>query len=246
MRFLSILILLIYCSNVQAQIGLSTSGMVIGTVVDGSTGSPLTAVAIVNVSTQAGTYTDESGSYSIRAKAGEQIAASYLGFKTVTVTVGTGAGSAIQKISLSRLNYSMNEFIVRPKYTPYQADSIRRYSTYERTLLRRHEGGVMSPVSWIAEKVSGKSKAMFRFQKDFARMEDERFIDTRYGPELVQQMTGLAGDTLAHFMNAYPMDYEFARHAGDLELKMWIRTNYKEWVLNRRPIPVLDTMQIKN
>ncbi len=234
MRAAFFFILILLCGKAQAQIGLSAVSNVSGVVVDGATGAPLAAVAIVNIATQAGVYTDADGRYTIRAKGGEQLSVSYLGYKTATVTAGTGSDLAAQKIALSRLNYSMNEFIVRPRYTDYQADSIRRYSTYERTLLRRHDGGVQSPISWIAEKVSGKSKAMFRFQKDFARMEDERYIDTRYGPELVAQMTGLTGDTLAHFMYAYPMDYEFARVAGELELKMWIRTNYKEWKIKQR------------
>lgn len=219
----------------QAQIGLSSGGIVSGQVVDAATGMPLASVAIVNVATQSGDYTDASGHYSIRAKGGEQISASYLGYKTVTVNVSSGDALIQPKILLARLNYGMNEFIVRPKYSQYEADSIQRYSTYERTLLRHREGSVMSPASWVAEKLSGKSKAMFRFQKDFARMEDERFIDTRYGPELVAKMTGLQGDTLAHFMNAYPMDYEFARNAKELELKMWIRTNFKEWKAKRIP-----------
>jgi hypothetical protein len=31
-------------------------------------------------------------------------------------------------------------------------------------------------------------------------------------------------------MYAYPMAYDFARTATDLELKMWIRDNYREWL----------------
>ena len=45
-------------------------------------------------------------------------------------------------------------------------------------------------------------------------------------------MTGFTGDTIGHFMYAYPMPYEFARSASDLELKMWIRNNSKEWLKN--------------
>jgi hypothetical protein len=57
---------------------------------------------------------------------------------------------------------------------------------------------------------------------------EQKFIDTRYTPELVTKLTGYTGDTMILFMNTYPMDYSFARAASDLELKMWIRNNYKE------------------
>jgi len=87
----------------------------------------------------------------------------------------------------------------------------------------------MSPFSAIAEKFSKKSKRAFQFQKDFYRLESEKFIDTRYTPDLVNELTGATGDSIGHFMYAYPMPYDFARTASDLEIKMWIRTSYKVW-----------------
>jgi hypothetical protein len=41
-------------------------------------------------------------------------------------------------------------------------------------------------------------------------------------------------------MNAYPMDYDYARAATDLELKMWIRFHYREWKKNP-VIPQIDS-----
>jgi hypothetical protein len=43
-------------------------------------------------------------------------------------------------------------------------------------------------------------------------------------------------------MNTYPMDYEFARTATDLELKMWIRHNYKDYLLKKMQpgVPVMQ------
>jgi len=43
-------------------------------------------------------------------------------------------------------------------------------------------------------------------------------------------MTGLTGDSIHLFMQQYPIDYEFARSATDLEIKMWVRNNYKQWL----------------
>jgi len=31
-------------------------------------------------------------------------------------------------------------------------------------------------------------------------------------------------------MNTYPMEYDFARRGTDLEMKMWIRDNYKAYM----------------
>jgi hypothetical protein len=58
---------------------------------------------------------------------------------------------------------------------------------------------------------------------------EQKYVDTRYTASLVNKLTGLSGDTLATFMNTYPMEYEYARHATDLELKAWVRDNYKDY-----------------
>jgi hypothetical protein len=39
-------------------------------------------------------------------------------------------------------------------------------------------------------------------------------------------------------MNAYPMPYDFARVASELEIKVWIREQFKEWLKNPI-IPIL-------
>jgi hypothetical protein len=42
--------------------------------------------------------------------------------------------------------------------------------------------------------------------------------------------TGLTGDSIGYFMYAYPMPYDFVHTATSLEMKMWIRYNYKQWI----------------
>ena len=76
---------------------------------------------------------------------------------------------------------------------------------------------------------------LYEFQKTFAEEEVNKFIDTRYTTSLVAKLTGLTGDSVAHFMYDYPMPYDYARNATDLELKMWIRSSYKEWI-KRKPV----------
>lgn len=233
--------------TLQAQTGGNAVLTIKGRVTDAGTGEPMELVAIVNTTTQQLVYTDAKGGYTINAHAGETISASYLGYRQTLLPISSGSEFIPLNISLRRQNIQMTELVIKPKYTPYQADSISRHSTYQRTLNRGHEGSLMSPVTWLAEKVSHKSQQRFRFQKEFARLENERFIETRYSPELVTQMTYLTGDTLAHFMNQYQMPVDYARNASDLELKMWIRTNYREWKAKGMPMPKVaaDTLAAK-
>jgi hypothetical protein len=108
-------------------------------------------------------------------------------------------------------------------------DSMERKSTYSRALAREKGGSIMSPVTFIAEKLSRQSKQVFRFQKSFNYWEEVKFIESRYSPDLVRSLTGVSGDTLARFMNSNPMPGDYARAASDLEIKIWIREQFKNW-----------------
>lgn len=208
-----------------------------GIVRNAETLAPLHFASVTNLRNRQMAFADSTGHFSLQATAGDVLAVASPGFATMQRRVPPVMGALEFQLDMEPLNFTLNEVLVRPKYTAYQIDSIERHSTYQRTLARQKNGSVMSPVSALAEALSTKQKRLYRFKKEFARMEDERFIDTRYTPTLVAQMTGLQGDTLAHFMNSYPMPYDYARTATDLELKMWIRTQYKAWMKEPHVIP---------
>ena len=248
MRFLLTILALFFLVDATAQLGKGGVLTIKGRVTDAGTGEPIESVTIVNTSTQALTYTDKRGAYNIQCESGQSIVATFLGYKAITIAISSGSELIPINFSLRRESYKMDEFIVRPNYTPYQMDSAARFSTYKRTLIRGHEGSLGSPVTWLAEKISGKSQQRFRFQKNYAALEKDRFIETRYSAEMVNQMTYLTGDTLAHFMNLYPIPYDYVRTASDLELKMWIRTNFRDWKAKGMKMPVItaDTSLTQN
>ncbi len=212
-----------------------------GIVADAVTGKPLSPVVVLNVRTGISVYTDDEGQFSLHAQSGDQIALTFIGYKTMQWKMPPVIGVLQQHIEMEPLSYQLDEFVIRTRnYTAYQLDSLERSSTYQRALARQRGGSVMSPVSFVAEQLSGRSKRIFRFQKEFNYWEDQRFIDSRYTPDLVHMLTGLEGDTLAAFMNAYPMPYDYARVATELEIKMWIRTNYKTFLKKQEAIDEAD------
>jgi hypothetical protein len=200
-------------------------------VTDAVNGKPLAPVVVVNLRTQQSVYTEDDGHFVLPAQNGDQVAFTFIGYKTLQWKMPPSIGQVQQDFKMEVTSYMLKEYVVRTKnYTQYQIDSLQRKSTYQRTLAREKGGSIMSPVTFVAEKISHKSKQIEKFQKEFYYWEDQRFIDSRYTPDLVNALTNLTGDTLAHFMNTYPMPYDYARAASDLEVKMWIRTNFKEWM----------------
>jgi hypothetical protein len=217
-----------------------------GIVADNDGGSTLPAVVVTNKTKTQSTMTDVDGKYSIRADKGDEIEFSYIGYYPLALMMPE-SGNTFRRVSLKRKLFSLDEVEIRPDYTPYQIDSMRRRKLYALDLSRERVsstvmGSIFSPASALAEQFSKKSKQRFRFQKNFVKWEDQKYVDTRYLPEEVASLTGMSGDTLAAFMNSHPMPSDYARSATDLEIKMWIKYNYREWI--KKPIvlpPVIPT-----
>jgi len=202
-----------------------------GVVTDAATHKPIPMVSVINTRTQQSAYTGDNGLYTIAANTGDVIVFQYLGYKEVQKIKPLSVIVATQDISMTAVSYNLNEYTFRlGHWTQYQLDSMDRKSTYKMVLNRQHPSPIASPASAIADLFSKKSQQIYRFQREFPKLEMQRFIDTRYTAELVTQVTGVSGDTVGHFMYAYPIPYDYARAATDLELKMWIRNNFKQWI----------------
>ncbi len=202
-----------------------------GTVTDANTGMPLSNVTVINTKTHNGVSTDEHGVFVIPASQGNVISFSYIGYKTVQKAKPPSVGIATITIAMEPAEFMLEEFRLRPgRLTQYQLDSTERAAIYKVPLQRMHPNAFASPAGAFAELFSQKAKRIYAFQKNFIAGEIEKFVDTRYKPELVTRLTGLTGDSIGHFMYEFPMAYDYARAATDLEIKMWIRSNYRIWI----------------
>ncbi len=211
-----------------------------GVVTDARTGKALFPVTVVNTKTHIVSSTDERGFYTITAQTGEMVAFTYIGYKAVEKVKPLSVIIATQNITMEPTEYRLQEFKVRPGHlTKYQVDSIERAQTYKLPLQRTAPSAFMSPASALAELFSKKAKRTYEFQKVFAAGEKEKFVDSRYTADLVTRITHLEGDSVGLFMNTHPMPYNYARLASELELNMWIRNSYKEWLL----LPAVDTLK---
>jgi len=207
-----------------------------GIVIDGETLKPLYPVTVLNISNSQKTTTDEQGNYSIPAKEDDLIVFSFIGYHTVQrlATLGT-----LLQVELLPLSVQMQEYVLHPGYTPFQKDSAEMAELYSTELNKKAikpkvsmDGGltVSGLIGAPVQRMSKSYKRNKKFKEHFKKDMEQKFIDSRYKPELVTALTGFSGDTLATFMNTYPMEYSFARAATDLEIKMWVRNNYREYL----------------
>jgi hypothetical protein len=214
-----------------------------GVVKDAGTGLPLALVSVYNESNRQSTTSDAGGFYSLPAQQGDNIRFSCVGYGSLYKVKPPSVLIANTNVMMLHVENELKEFTFRASHlSKYQLDSLERQQTYKIPLQRTPPNPFVSPASAIAELFSKKAKRVYQFQENFYNGEIEKYIDTRYTPALVTKLTGLTGDSIGHFMYAYPMRYDFARNATDLELKMWIRSSYKEWLKN----PARDSFILKD
>lgn len=219
-----------------------------GIVVDMTEGTPVANAIIVDASEGTSATTDARGYFTIVANTGDKLECTAPGYQKETLFLSK---PSFMTIKLKIKSIALQDFVLTD-LTPFQQDSIAMHKLYQQELEQKsikpqYTGlGVNNLFSSLAYAVSKKHKQNKAFKAEFKNDEQQKFIATRYTAALTGSLTGLAGDTLARFMNTHPMDYSFARRATNLELKMWIRDNYKQYRKQLSPAPADSTAGAKH
>jgi len=227
-KLLSVIPLLAFSLSVQCQV-------LKGLVLDGNTFQPVPGVSIQNTLNGQTAKTDSNGNFRIQASPGDNLSFSLTGYHTLekTATSSLEMGVELLPISVNLPEYTVHEL------TKFQKDSIELATTYAKELNQKavkpgfssaNGGGFTGLIGAPVQRMSRSYKQNKKFKEAYRKDMEQRFIDTRYKPELVTSLTGLTGDSLISFINSHPMDYAFARSATDLEIKAWIRDSYKDYL----------------
>lgn len=218
----------------------------------------LNAVVVKDMQSGRIATTDVTGYFELKTETGHQLEFSRVGVNTTVITVKAGMFRALQQILL-KYDITSLEGVSVKGMSDYQKDSLARYQLYQQDLERKRirmglennaspdkQGfgvTINSPISSWMQYIAPKSKNRIRFQKNFAEWEQQKYIETVYSKERVSQLTGLRNDTLAWFINAYPMPYETARTAGTKQIDTWILANFEDW--KRNPAKIIRLFRIK-
>jgi hypothetical protein len=227
---------------------LATAQKLSGVITDIESNETLIGATITNKTTHTSLLTDFQGKYNITAHENDRIEIVSFGYEPL-IFIMSNSENVYRNLGLKPKLVALKEVEIRPDFTPYQLDSIARRKTYNIALGKRYAGdnvmsAITSPASTVAELFSKKKKLTKRFQSNFIKWENEQYTSTVYTPELISSLTGLQHDSLASFMNTYPIAVDYARTATALEVKMWIKYNYREWIKNPKMIApyVVDSL----
>lgn len=197
--------------------------------------------SVHNRTTGEAAMTDLGGNYRIAAHPRDKIVFSYLGYHPDSIVVTASSGEVRRDIYLIRRSEQLPQVEIGA-LTPYQQDSLERrqlFGTYlekpKATVFESDKspkgvntgfGLTLHPFTYFSKEERRKR----HFHKMFARYEQEAFINNRYTPALVTQLTGLTGDSLGLFMRTHQPSYYFTRRVSDLEFGSWIKQQYKAWL----------------
>lgn len=205
-----------------------------GKVFDEDRSVPLASVLVTNMHTHAMWISDSAGNVAFTASPGDMMRFHHPGYRDYDLRIFSY--SDIVKAGMVRAPIELEELNVLSPMARYRKDSAFNHQFFHKELAyanshpnMNYQGGigVDGPFSALALWASGKKKKYKDFAETMAMLEDTRYASIRYTQELVKAQTGL-GDSAANvFIQQHPIPNDFVRDASELELKMWVRNQYR-------------------
>jgi len=197
----------------------------------------LQGVTVWNASRNQYNQTDMGGNFKITAATGDTILFSSAGYRPDTVIVVPYMFDENYIVPLTPNVVTLARVEV-DETTNYEQDSIKRRESYGFIFNRKHPVKLMnekrpadapglnfSPIGYF----STGEKQKRRLEKRLEVQEKEYYIDAKFSPGRVSQLTRLKGDSLHDFMFRYRPSYKFCRNATSKDILLYINEKLTEY-----------------
>ncbi len=207
-----------------------------GYVRDSITGVPIVNAIISNEGSRKMVTPDQNGFFSITASRGDFIIINAFNYNFDTLKATASVPDTLH-IQLIRTNEILPTVTVTTQgYSRYQFDSLQRYNSFVSDM-----GGIgkMPKVSKADNMGAGiginldafarkRTKDRNQAYNTFDYLEKQAYIDYRFSPQNVSQITGLKGDSLIAFMRKYTPSYEWLRaHPASEDVLYYVNDKMK-------------------
>ena len=231
-RFLETKIGLPVCAILQLLFsGASAQGLISGNIKGNS--ELLFAATIQNISQHRVNTSDLGGNYKIAAETGDTMIFSHLGYISDTVVVNSTMFSERLTIEL-KIKITGLASVDVSEMSKYILDSLSRREDYDYIFKNKNNkplwdnklsgdgrGVNFSPIGHWSSEEKQKRKLKERLEKD----DKEEFIYYKFSRR-VPRLTGLRGDSLITFINAYKPTYEYCVHATSMDILLYINDKF--------------------
>lgn len=201
-----------------------------GRVVKKGTTEILIGVTVINRTQQKSNRSDMGGNYKIPASPGDTILFSSAGYQPDTVIVRSYMFSESWLVDLSP-NILVLPSATVDEISNYQMDSLKRRDDYRFLLDKLHPVTLMnnkrpgdgpglsfSPLGYYSKEEKNKRRLKRRLKQE----EEDYYIDYKFPPARVAQLTRLKGDSLQLFLRLYRPSYAFCRKASSQDILLYI------------------------
>jgi hypothetical protein len=200
---------------------------------DSTTLFPISNGTVTNSATSKSVKSDNNGFFKIEAGVNDFIYASAKSYRYDTLVYSPMFTDTIT-IYLPFTGNVLPTVTVKGQYTRYQLDSIDRRKEFDesrgtvlKTLSTDHPSGF--GLSFNLDKLFKKK---YKNQKDneklFTTLERMAYVNYRFSPNLVAYYTGLKGEKLRSFINAYTPSFEWLRqHTSNEDVLYYINDKLK-------------------
>ncbi len=221
MRFFSLLFLLLWFP------ALLRAQRINGIVVDVN-GVPISEAGIHNIHSDEGMVTGADGRFAINVRTGQLLEIHKIGFRTARIRIGAGALPPFYKVILEAGVQELQEIEVRNHFQDFRHDSIRSHEYFKKQLEYPVVTGwraFQSPFSALGKT----NQQMIHFQKEYAWLEQQKYVDYTFSERLIAQLTGLKGDSAVAYMRRFRPSYEMLRTMPEYDLFSYVKQTVYMW-----------------
>ena len=216
MRKLLLSLLCLVCSFYGFAVGIT------GDIRDVSGRERIGGVTVYNVHTNKGAVSDSNGVFSIEASKGEMLEFRKMGYKTARVRLPDGQIPSYFRIVLHPGPIELPGFEIAGKAKTYKEDSLRYYKLYKHVLefpeLKGYEK-IKHPFSALSKT----NRQKWAFQKEYEYFQEQKFIDYYFNERMIEDLTGLKGDSVARYIKRYRPSYDQIRSMNEYQFYMYVK-----------------------
>ncbi len=205
-----------------------------GRVYDEDNRHPLGSVLVTNKHSGALWISDSAGHIAFTAYPGDVITFSRPSYKDYDLTVFSY--NDLIRVGMVKAPVQLEEVKVYSPMLRYRQDSVFNHQFFHKELGYAHSNAQMNysggigadgVFSELALWATGKKKTYRNFAREMKMLEDLRYASIRYTTDLVISQTGLSDSAANAFIIKHPIPDDFVRNSNELELKMWVRNQYR-------------------
>ncbi|RZA02165.1 MAG: hypothetical protein EOP47_07950 [Sphingobacteriaceae bacterium] len=199
-----------------------------GQILNADDGKPLDDVFIQNLYTDASTTCDDNGRFTIEVTKGQLVEFKKEGFRVLRVRIPQGNLPSFFKVVLEQTLPSPSE--IAGMSPDYRSDSLKYYRMYKRELDFPQMKG-MDAIQHPFWALSKQNQQIWAFQKEYAWYQKQKFIDYNFNDKVIENLTGLKGDSAMQYMQMFRPTYEMIRSMTEYNFYNYIKntvTLYRE------------------